>query len=151
MLTETTITKLREMRLSVMANALKDQMADPQFQNMAFEDRLGLLVDVEWNARKNNHLQKLIRQATFSEPGACLENVEYIPDRNLKREELLRFGTCGYIQEHHNIILLGATGSGKTYLASPMMSLLFMSMASMPPTILASTFAVGIRNTVSFM
>ena len=44
MLTETTITKLREMRLSVMANALKDQMAGPQFQNMAFEDRLGLLV-----------------------------------------------------------------------------------------------------------
>ena len=117
MLTETTITKLREMRLSVMASALKDQMSDPQFRNMAFEDRLGLLVDAEWNARKNNHLQKLIRQADFSDPGACLENVEYLPDRNLKREELLRFGTCNYIQERHNIILLGATGSGKTYLA----------------------------------
>lgn len=51
MLTETTITKLRKMRLSVMAYTLKDQMADPQFQNMAFEDRLGLLVDAEWNAR----------------------------------------------------------------------------------------------------
>ena len=117
MLTETTVSKLREMRLSVMANALKDQHADPQFQSMAFEDRLGLLVDAEWNARKNNHLNKLIRQATFSDPGACLENVEYLPDRGLKQEELLRFGTCNYIQEHHNIILLGATGSGKTYLA----------------------------------
>ena len=63
MLTETTVSKLREMRLSVMANALKDQFADPQFQSMAFEDRLGLLVDAEWNARKNNHLNKLIRQA----------------------------------------------------------------------------------------
>jgi hypothetical protein len=59
MLTETTVSKLREMRLSVMANALKDQLADPQFQNMAFEDRIGLLVDAEWNARKNNHLNKL--------------------------------------------------------------------------------------------
>ena len=117
MLTETTVSKLREMRLSVMANALKDQLADPQFQNMAFEDRIGLLVDAEWNARKNNHLTKLIRQATFSDPGACLENVEYLPDRGLKQEELLRLGTCNYIQEHHNIILLGATGSGKTYLA----------------------------------
>ena len=86
MLTETTVSKLREMRLSVMANALKDQLADPQFQNMAFEDRLGLLVDAEWNARKNNHLNKLIRQATFSDPGACLENVEYLPDRGLKQE-----------------------------------------------------------------
>ena len=101
MLTETTVSKLREMRLSVMANALKDQLADPQFQNMTFEDRLGLLVDAEWNARKNNHLNKLIRQATFSDPGACLENVEYLPDRGLKQEELLRFSTCNYIQEHH--------------------------------------------------
>ena len=47
MLTATTITKLREMRLNVMANALKDQLEDPQYRNMAFEDRLGLLVDVE--------------------------------------------------------------------------------------------------------
>lgn len=43
--------------------------------------------------------------------------MEYLPDRGLKQEELLRFGTCNYIQEHHNIILLGATGSGKIYLA----------------------------------
>lgn len=43
--------------------------------------------------------------------------MEYLPDRGLKQEELLRFSTCNYIQEHHNIILLGATGSGKTYLA----------------------------------
>ena len=92
MLTETTVSKLREMRLSVMANALKDQLVDPQFQNMTFEDRLGLLVDAEWNARKNNHLNKLIRQATFSDPGACLENVEYLPDRGLKQEKLLRLG-----------------------------------------------------------
>ena len=100
MLTETTVSKLREMRLSVMGNALKDQFADPQFQSMAYEDRLGLLVDVEWNARKNNHLNKLIRQATFSDPGACLENVEYLPDRGLKQEELLRFGTSGAPQHH---------------------------------------------------
>lgn len=117
MLTETTMTKLREMHLSVMANALKDQLEDPQFKSMAFEDRLGLMVDAEWNTRKSNHLQKLIRQAGFTDSNACLEDVEYLPDRNLKREELLRFGTCNFIQEHHNIILLGATGSGKTYLA----------------------------------
>lgn len=117
MLTETTITKLREMRLSVMANALRDQLEDPQYRNMTFEDRLGFLVDAEWNARKSNHLRKLIRQATFSDPAACLENVEYLPDRKLKQEELLRLGSCNYIQEHHNVILLGATGSGKTYLA----------------------------------
>ena len=91
MLTETTVSKLREMRLSVMANALKDQLADPQFQSMAFEDRLGLLVDAEWNARKNNHLNKLIRQATFSDPGACLENVEYLPDKGRRDRNAERY------------------------------------------------------------
>ena len=116
MLTETTIAKLREMRLSVMAAALRDQLDDPQMQSLTFEDRLGLLVDAEWNARKNNHLLRLIRQATFADTEACLENVEYLADRNLHREELLRFGTCNYIREHRNILLLGATGSGKTYL-----------------------------------
>lgn len=85
MLTETTVSKLREMRLRVMANSLKDQLSDPQFQNMAFEDRIGLLVDAEWNTRKNSHLNKLIRQANFSDPGACLENVEYLPDRGFSR------------------------------------------------------------------
>jgi DNA replication protein len=117
MLTESTVTKLREMRMSVMASALKDQLSDPQYRNMEFEDRVGLLVDAEWNARKSNHLRRLIRQATFSDPSACLENVEYLPDRNLKQEELLRLGSCNYVHERHNVILLGATGSGKTYLA----------------------------------
>ena len=74
---------------------------------LCIEDRLGLIVDAEWNARKSNHLQRLIRQATFSDPAACLENVEYLPDRKLKKEELLRLGTCNYIHEHHNVILLG--------------------------------------------
>ena len=117
MLTESTVTKLREMRMSVMASALKDQLSDPQYRNMEFEDRVGLLVNAEWNARKSNHLRRLIRQATFSDPFACLENVEYLPDRNLKQEELLRLGSCNYVHERHNVILLGATGSGKTYLA----------------------------------
>lgn len=89
MLTETTVTKLREMRLSVMANALKDQMEDPQYRSMAFEDRFGLLVDAEWNARKSNRLRKLIRQAVFSDPGACLENVEYLPDRKLISKSII--------------------------------------------------------------
>lgn len=76
---------MRKMRLSVMAEALKDQLADLQFQNTAFEDRIGFLVDAEYNGRKNNNLNKLILQAAFSDLGACLENEEYLPDRGLKQ------------------------------------------------------------------
>ncbi len=117
MLTENTANKLREMHLSVMGSAFKAQLTDPQFQNMSFEDRFGLIVDKEWCARKSNHLKKLVKQAGFSEPGACVEDIEYHTDRNLDKNQIARLSACNYIGEHHNVMLLGATGSGKTYLA----------------------------------
>jgi DNA replication protein DnaC len=117
MLTENTVTKLREMHLSVMAAAYKEQLADSSFQSMSFEDRVSLIVDKEWNSRKNNYLKRLIKQANLSEPNACIEDIEYHSDRNLNKNVITKLSTCNYIQEHHNVILLGATGSGKTYLA----------------------------------
>ena len=118
MLTENTANKLRKMHLSVMASAFKEQLTDSQFQSMSFEDRFGLTVDKEWCARKSNHLKRLIKQAGLSESGACVEDIEYHPDRNLDKNQIARLATCNYIAEHHNVMLLGATGSGKTYLAS---------------------------------
>ena len=117
MLTENTVTKLREMHLSVMAAAYKEQLSDSSFQYMSFEDRFSLIVDKEWNSRKNNYLKRLIKQANLSEPNACIEDIEYHSDRNLNKNMITKLSTCNYIQEHHNVILLGATGSGKTYLA----------------------------------
>ena len=117
MLTENTVTKLREMHLSVMAAAYKEQLSDSSFQSMSFEDRVSLIVDMEWNSRKNNYLKRLIKQANLSEPNACIEDIEYHSDRNLNKNMITKLSTCNYIQEHHNVILLGATGSGKTYLA----------------------------------
>ncbi len=117
MLTENTVSKLREMHLSVMAAAYKEQLADSSFQSMSFEDRVSLIVDMEWNSRKNNYLKRLIKQANLSEPNACIEDIEYHSDRNLNKNMITKLSTCNYIQEHHNVILLGATGSGKTYLA----------------------------------
>lgn len=117
MLNDTTVNKLREMKLSVMAEALKEQLSDPQYQSLSFEERIGLMVDREWSARKSNHLKRLIQKAGFAIPSACVEDIEYLPDRKLDRGQFLRFSTCNYILEHHNVILLGATGCGKTYLA----------------------------------
>lgn len=117
MLTENTITKLQEMHLTVMAKSLKDQLTDPAMNALAFEDRIGLIVDAEWTSRKNNHLKRLIKNADFSDTEACIENIDYFADRNLDKAQIARLATCNYISEHHNVMLLGATGSGKTYLA----------------------------------
>ncbi len=117
MLTENTITKLQEMRLSTMANAFKEQLADPNISELSFEDRFGLLVDKEWATRKNNHLTKLIKKANFADTGACVEDIAYDKARKLDKAQIARLVGCNYIFEHHNLMLLGATGSGKTYIA----------------------------------
>lgn len=118
MLSENTVTKLHEMRLSIMAQAFREQMKDSNFNSMSFEERFGLLVDIEWTTRKNNRLKKLIKDANYAMSDACIENIEYHADRNLDKAQIARLSTCNYIQECHNIIILGATGSGKTYLAN---------------------------------
>lgn len=117
MLNDTTVSKLHDMRLSVMASAFKEQIRGSSFEAMSFEDRFGLLVDAEWVARKNNSLIKLIRKADYALNDACIENIEYHPDRRLDKAQIIRLSTCTYILEAHNILILGATGSGKTYMA----------------------------------
>ena len=117
MLTETTVNKLNEMKLTTMAKAFKAQLSDASMQNLSFEDRFGLLVDEDWTSRKNNHLKRLIQQARFSEPMACVEDIEYHSDRKLDQAHIARLATCDYISERHNVLLLGATGCGKTYVA----------------------------------
>lgn len=117
MLIENTASKLQEMKLTAMAKAFKSQLTDTNINSLSFEDRFGLLVDQEWTSRKNNHLKRLIKQAKFSDPQACVEDIEYHTDRNLDRAQIARLSTCDFITEHHNLLLLGATGSGKTYIA----------------------------------
>ena len=116
MVNMTTVTKLQEMKLSTMASAFQEQMEKPDFQNLSFEERVGLMVDQEWTIRKNNHMNRLMKGAGFSVPGACVENIEYVPERKLNKELLTTLSTCNYIRKHHNVILLGPTGSGKTYI-----------------------------------
>lgn len=118
MLDNATANKLREMRLGVMASAFREQCGNPGSADMAFEERFGIIVDAEWDARRNNRLGRLIRAAGYSIPEACLEDIEYHADRNLDKGMITRLGSCNYIRERHNVIILGATGSGKTYLAN---------------------------------
>lgn len=118
MLHNSTISKLHEMKLGAMAASFQKQMEDPATAELSFEDRFGMLVDTEWTSRKNNRLKNLIRKADYTFPSACLEDIEYRADRKLDKALITRLGTCSYVDQCHNIIILGATGSGKTYLAN---------------------------------
>lgn len=117
MLNDNTITKLHEMHLRVMAQAFRDQMKNGNFFEMPFEERFGLLVDTEWATRKSNRLTRMIKKAEYAITNACVEDIEYHPDRKLDKAQIARLATCNYVQEYHNILILGATGSGKTYIS----------------------------------
>jgi DNA replication protein DnaC len=114
---QTTIDMLRGMKMSAMAAELEKQMGDPAFRELGFEDRLGLLVNAEWNRRQSNKVERLMRTARFSAPFACVEEIEYHEDRHLDKAEMLRLSTCNYVDEGRHIILKGASGNGKTYIA----------------------------------
>ncbi len=116
MLDQTTINKLHEMKLSAMAEAFRKQIQDQALSSLTFEERFGLIIDIEWAKRKNNRLDRLIRNAGFSNNSACIENIEYTADRKLDKTQITTLATCNYIQEKHNIIVLGAAGAGKSYL-----------------------------------
>ena len=118
MLNNDTASKLREMMLSVMAKAYLQQLEMEGHTDLSFGERFGLIVDAEWTSRKNNRMKELIRRANYSIPGACLEDVEYHTDRKLNKAFITRLGNCDYVRECRNIIIMGATGSGKTYLAN---------------------------------
>ena len=114
---ENTLTKLHEIRLGVMAQHFRQQALNPALNDMAFEERFGLLVDAEWSARKSNRLQRLIKNAGYAISSACIENIAYHADRKLDKSLIARLACCSYIHENHNVIIMGATGVGKTYLA----------------------------------
>ena len=78
MFSNETIHKLREIHMGVMAEQLSAQLEDPQFRNVPFEDRLAMLVDAEWSARKSNRLTGLIKKAGYADTQASVKNIEYI-------------------------------------------------------------------------
>lgn len=117
MINESTVSKLNELRLNAMAESYRNQLLDSSFKDLSFEERFGLIIDTEWSRRKNNKLSKLIRKSEFSFNDACIENIEYHADRKLDKALITKLSTCNYIQEKHNIVILGASGAGKTYIS----------------------------------
>ena len=112
-----TIDKLVEMHMSAMANAFRLQLEDPQMKDISFEDRFGMIVDIEYSSRKNNRLKRLIKHAGFEQSDASIADIDYVSGRKLNKSLITRLASCEYISEYRNIFITGATGSGKTYMA----------------------------------
>lgn len=116
MLTTPTVEKLRDLGLDAMAEGLSRQREGAQGEELGFEDRLGLLLDLEQTARENRRMQRRLKECHLR-IAATLEDVEAGQSRGLDKSVILGFGDGAWIRHHQGAIVTGATGTGKTFVA----------------------------------
>jgi DNA replication protein DnaC len=116
MLTHPSLDKLRTLQLKGMAAGLEDQQRTPEVESLSFEERLGLLLDREETARADRRLKTRLTQAKLRVKASC-EDIDYRARRSLDKAVLLDLASCKWIRRHHNLLITGPTGVGKTYLA----------------------------------
>ncbi len=114
---EQTITQLRQLKLSGMANALVNQQEQPGlYEALSFQERLQLLADSEMNEREHRKQQRLLKAARLKIQ-ANPQDIDYQHPRGLKKSQLAGLLQCDWINKYQNLLLTGPCGSGKTYLA----------------------------------
>lgn len=114
---ESTLSKLHEMRMTMMGRAWRDQEERADMRELPFDERFAMLVDAEWDARRVNKRIRLLRQAGFSATEANASDIRYDADRKLDKGQLMELSNCSWIRDHRNVVITGSTGAGKTWLA----------------------------------
>lgn len=117
MLSSPTMEKLHALRLSAMAAAWTAQQQDATINSLGFDERLGLLVDAEWCARENARFTRHLRTAKLRLSQASLEAIDYPARRELDKARVRQLATGRWIAEHQQVLITGATGTGKTFVA----------------------------------
>lgn len=111
-----TLEKLKDMRLNAMATLYNQQLTQNTCQTMTFDEQLALLVDHQWEDWQNRKIQRLLKQASFKQQ-ATIANMDYTTQRQLDRNMLERLATLDFLKRQENIIITGASGVGKSYIA----------------------------------
>ena len=117
MLTQHTLTQLKALKLDGMARAFDEQLTQPAAASLAFEERFGMLVDREIAHRDGKRLTRLLKSAKLKDSRACLEDIDYRSGRGLDKHLLASLAGGEWIRSAHNVLICGATGCGKTWLA----------------------------------
>jgi DNA replication protein DnaC len=117
MLNNLTVSNLHRLGLNGMARALTLQQEQPRVQKLSFEERFSMLLDAECNDRESRRIDRLLKAAKLRQSAACLEDVDYRPTRQLDQSMVMSLSDCAWIQRRQNLILTGATGTGKSWLA----------------------------------
>jgi len=116
MLTQATIDKMHAMKLGSLAEAFDKQIRSPECTALSFEERVGMMIDAEYDVREQRKLTRRLRWARLRHQ-ASLEDVDWQAVRGLDRQVVLSLGRCGWIRDHLNLLITGPAGVGKSWLA----------------------------------
>jgi len=114
MLNNPTVEKLKDLKLKVMAQMLIEP--DNSLKELSFEERIGIMVEKEWLAKKNSRIKRLLNNALLG-LNACIEDIDYSIDRTIDKKAIQKLSSCAFIEQKLNIVISGKTGSGKSYIA----------------------------------
>jgi DNA replication protein DnaC len=115
-LNEPTVEKLAALKLQGMMRAFEEQRRSEEFASLSFEQRLGLLVDREITERENRRLHTRLKQAKLRHQ-SCMEAIDYRQPRGLDKSLLTSLASCQWIRQHLNVLIIGPTGVGKSFIA----------------------------------
>jgi DNA replication protein DnaC len=117
MMMNTTLTQLRELKLAGMAAAVEEQLSNSASTGLSFEERLALMVDREVHHRSDKRHAALLQRARLKYPQACIEDVDGRAGRGFERPALMSLALSRWVDDGAAILITGATGSGKSWLA----------------------------------
>jgi len=112
-LTQATIDKMNQMKMAALAEAFERQIRSPEFASLSFEERVGMMIDAESDARGQRRLTRRLQVARLRQQ-ASLEDINWQHPRGLDRQVVLSLGRCGWIRDHQNLLITGLTGVGKS-------------------------------------
>ena len=115
MLTEEHFELFRQFRIKAMGDKLREMVEDESYDRFTFEEKMEMLIDAEAAARRERKVAKLVKDARFKDPSACVEDVVYLPDRTLAKDRINRLARCEWIGESEVVVVISKTGCGKSF------------------------------------
>jgi DNA replication protein DnaC len=114
---EATLEKMRKMNLFGMHRAFKTSIESGKTENYTPDEMVCSLIDSEWDDRKNRSIERQLKNARFRYK-ASVEELQFEGERNIDKNQIMRFADCSFIGKYENILITGSTGIGKSYIAT---------------------------------